>query len=192
MRVALCVPLLAAAVACSSAVLVPDGVGQTESEAIELMTEAGYDVAVQNQDGVPVGQVIRQQPQAGAEADPGQTTITLVVTVSPINTLTGMVHLFGSFSGTADDCAGTGDFSDLRAGLPVVVRDEVGGVLGQGQLEQGSIDGERCDFAFEVAGIPWAISYSIEVGERIREPSEYLRLQMAQWHVDFNVGTASG
>jgi hypothetical protein len=77
-------------------------------------------------------------------------------------------------------CYGIGGYSDVTAGLPVVVKDQAGIVLGTMNLAdadtlhlvrstRGSgsprLGSDRCEFTFS-ATVPDAAFYSIEVGHR--------------------------
>lgn len=57
----------------AAAVRVPEVVGRTENEATELLEERGFDVDTQRQntDRAPQGEVFRQEPGAGTQAEEG-------------------------------------------------------------------------------------------------------------------------
>ncbi|HEX2030948.1 MAG TPA: Stk1 family PASTA domain-containing Ser/Thr kinase [Actinomycetota bacterium] len=66
---------------------VPEVVGLSQEEATAVLQEAGFEVAVQEQESEEeAGIVIDQEPDAGVEAEPGS-TVTIVVSTGPPTTV---------------------------------------------------------------------------------------------------------
>lgn len=101
-------------------------------------------------------------------------------------------------SARGDWCAGAGGYDDLDEGTQVRVTDGGGEILALGALEAGELTdflgpyrekGWECTFTFEVAEIPDADFYQVEVshrGELAYTPEE---LEAAGWNVDLTLGS---
>lgn len=89
-------------------------------------------------------------------------------------------------------CAGTGGYSDMRAGTQVTVTDPAGTVVAVGQLgvgdRRGDTTGTRCAFPFEVAGVPGGHAfYGVEVSRRGR--LQYTEAQVRDAPLALELGT---
>jgi hypothetical protein len=88
-------------------------------------------------------------------------------------------------------CTGVGGFSDIQAGMPVIVQDEKNTILSTGTTETGyhprerELSGRICIFKFTVKNIPVAKFYSIEVGRRGKLTYSFDEMVKKKWDVSF-------
>lgn len=92
-----------------------------------------------------------------------------------------------------ESCRGTGGYDDIESGLGVVVRDDGGSIIGTGELisdhEQLALnDLDVCLYRFEVADLPDAPFYTVEVGNRGELTYSRDELERADWVVEGNLG----
>lgn len=97
------------------------------------------------------------------------------------------------------DCQGTGAYSDIRTGAPVIVKDDAGKIIGTGVLTalpaatNGNGQPEAteflyCRYTFVVAGLPDSPFYSIEVSHRGAITKSREALAAVGWTVDLTLG----
>jgi len=102
-------------------------------------------------------------------------------TASKTITASGTLTLqLGAYMNEDDvNCTGLEGYSDIAAGVQVVVYDATGKAVGLGRLGSGQVEGDdrdvagttvhgdRCEFSFSVGGVPaGAGPYSVEVSHR--------------------------
>lgn len=138
----------------------------------------------------------------GGSSDPEPTP---TATAKPLPTLTGTMTLVDTFRGAAgDDCQGGGGFSDMHAGAQVVVKDAASQIIAAGSLSAGTlpqatneagtpvVDRSRsfseCVFTFEVANVPAADFYTVEVSDRGGITYSHAELVEKDWTVDVTLG----
>ena len=68
-------------------------------------------------------------------------------------------------------CKGTGGFSDIQAGITVVVKNEKGEIVAKSNLEQNiepsfSLEPKKCVYPFKISNVPKSSFYIVEVGKR--------------------------
>jgi hypothetical protein len=103
-------------------------------------------------------------------------------------TLTGEFTLFADEFG-GPPCSGTGGYGDIRQGVDVVVRNEAGEIIGTSSLGPGERRrSDSCTFTFEVANLPVAAFYSIEVADRGDLTYSREDLDAMEWHVAMTLG----
>lgn len=89
-------------------------------------------------------------------------------------------------------CEGTGGYTDIQAGLDVVVRDQGGDIIGTGALEyEPPAENQSlrvCVFTFTVEDVPAASFYEIEVGDRGSLSYSAAELDVLDWSVAFTLG----
>jgi hypothetical protein len=85
-------------------------------------------------------------------------------------------------------CYGVGDFADVRDGAIVVVKDEVGAILGQAQLAYNSArsTSKSCVFGFNVT-VAEASSYEFDFGQRTGDLVTIGKLTAAAWSATFTL-----
>ena len=87
------------------------------------------------------------------------------------------------------DCTGVGGYDDLHAGTAVVVKDETGKVLATGSLAGGKIISlETCQWTFDVANVPDAQFYQVEVSHRGNVTFSRADLDNTGWKVALSLG----
>lgn len=85
-------------------------------------------------------------------------------------------------------CWGTGGYDDVEEGLEVTVRDEEGTLLGESELGDSRQHSElACVLSFEIADVPKAKFYSIEVGSRGDLNYSYSEMEEREWKVAFSL-----
>lgn len=120
-------------------------------------------------------------------------------TPSPAVHLTGTFGLLRGSNGSAvwaggpaqGECVGTGGYSDFRGGMSVVVKDQAGSIIATSSTAMGhpTTDGAgTCLMAFDVAPIPDAPFYSIEIGHRGAITYSKADLVAKAWHLDLTLG----
>jgi len=112
---------------------VPDLVGMTESDALRIVRQAGFEIDIQREynSDVPDGQVFRQSPEAGEMAPP-ETVITIVV--SRGTQLVRVPDVVGKSRGDA-----TSELQD--AGFKVNVTDEFSDTVAKNRVISQSPEG---------------------------------------------------
>jgi hypothetical protein len=103
----------------------------------------------------------------------GGAVVSTAPTQQPLRTPQTHTLTSSSTQRSGDVCVGTGSFSDVRAGLAVVVRDADRNVIGDGRLQDADASGlgtevgpETCAYEFTIRGLPRVQVYSIEIGDR--------------------------
>jgi hypothetical protein len=89
-------------------------------------------------------------------------------------------------------CAGSGGYSDIRAGAQATVKNSDGkiianGALGPGQMAKGTT-GFDCVFETTVSGVPKSDFYSVEVTRRGTVNYSHADLQQRGWEVTLELG----
>jgi hypothetical protein len=98
-------------------------------------------------------------------------------------------------SGTADNCYGSGGYSDIEAAMPVTVKDGTGKIIATGNTSAGSqpsgseFGGVECIFAFKIENVPKVDFYSIEIGRRGALNYSFNEIQKRNWKVALSLGT---
>jgi len=171
---------------------VPLVVGQKLSDAESKVRKLGFKVTSRSEENfdTPSGQVISQSPKAGTSAKK-DSVVSLVVAEKP--TLTGSFTLIDSdVSRTPAGCSGTGGYSDVKAGMQVVVKNEKSDIVALGELGGDDYSGEygqvACKFPISIKDIPKASFYEIEVGKRGSLKYSFEELRNANWSVKFSLG----
>jgi hypothetical protein len=171
---------------------VPSVVGQPLPNAEEKLRQAGLKASIRRETGfnAPSGSVVSQNPKAGTGVKQ-DSVVSLVVTEKP--TLTGSFTLIDTdISRDQGDCIGTGGYSDIKAGLQVVVKSEKGEILAVGELGRDNYSGQypevACEFPFTISNLPKANFYEIEVGRRGGLKYSLDELRKAGWAVKFQLG----
>jgi hypothetical protein len=87
-------------------------------------------------------------------------------------------------------CAGSGGYSDIQAGTQVVVKDEDGGLLGVGSLEDGYQPGggSICRFKFKVKDVPEARFYRVQVSRRGELIYSLAQMKERGWLLEVSLG----
>ncbi len=116
-------------------------------------------------------------------------------------TLTGRVDLnqarggaaptYVAFKGSQGACTGTGDYTNVRIGMPITVEAENGRLVGQGWLAAGQVttDGEEpaCSFVFTVPGLAEATGYRINASDLESIDVTPEELQAEGWEVTLTI-----
>ena len=180
-----------ATISCSNQLALPDVVGEDVQFARGILIGEDLLVSVQDEvvSGVPVGQVLRSEPESGSEVDPGS-EIVLYVAKSPEYEILGSFTLQSTSTGGSDsNCRGTGGYDDINSGLSVTVRDGSGGVLATGRLGDGKRPKvARCTFGYSVGGLPEVDFYSIEIGRRGELTYSFEEMENNNWEVSSILG----
>jgi hypothetical protein len=111
--------------------------------------------------------------------------------LSPKHTITGTFDLYGDSNSVfvlGSACYGSGGYADIKAGMPVTVKDESGKILGATTLGTGTGGTYDCKFTFSFTDVGDASVYSIEGGRR--GAVSYTKAQMEQqnWMVGLQIG----
>ena len=186
--VAICIVGLATT-GCGTSVRVPEIIGTDEGYAKGLLIGANLEPVVVEEPvlDVPAGEVLRQTPAPGTEVNEAS-EVTLVVAVSPEFEIIGTFTLGPDGTQSAGSCNGTGGYRDIKAGLPVTLRDGAGAVLATSRLDNGTRDGRRCTFGFQLPDIPQAEFYAVEVGRRGELTYSFAEMQASDWKVSLTIG----
>jgi hypothetical protein len=90
----------------------------------------------------------------------------------------------------ADPCAARPDAPDIHAGAPVDVRDESGAVVAGAVLSTGTAEETHrgCVYHFQVAKLPVAQTYEVQVGARVGPTVTRTRLAADSYRVTLNIG----
>ncbi len=88
------------------------------------------------------------------------------------------------------ECAGTGQFNDVRPGAEVVVSNDSGRVLARAGLVvvRGTPKPPQCDYRFSIDELPAASSYSFRLGARDLGRFSRADLAARSWQVRFAIG----
>ncbi len=179
-----------ATISCSNQLALPDVVGEDVQFARGILIGEDLLVSVRDEvvSGVPVGQVLRSEPESGSEVDPGS-EIVLYVAKSPEYEIRGEFTLMDTDTGGSNsNCRGTGGYDDIKSGLSVTVRDGSGGVLATGRLGDGKRPSVWCTFEFSVGGLPEVEFYSVEVGRRGELTYSFEEMADNNWEVVVSLG----
>jgi hypothetical protein len=96
--------------------------------------------------------------------------------------------------GLGDPCEVDSEYTELRAGMPVVVKDVAGSTVATGELEAGVIvdltfaEHNGCRFDFRVEDVPVSAYYQIEVADTGAATFSYDELEAMNWTVRWGVG----
>jgi len=131
------------------------------------------------------------QGSSSSTASSSDSIIPAIPFVQSKYTIKGSITLIDSdLGGTDDTCYGTGGFGDIRANMPVTVRDGEGAILATGETGSGRTDSSvTCVFEFEISEIPKVDFYSIEVGRRGQLNYSFQELEEKEWTVGLSIGT---
>ena len=105
---------------------------------------------------------------------------------------------FVKLDGEPGGCVGTGEYADIRIGMPITVEDDEGVLIGQAWLDPGEVTthGPRsspaCSFAFTVDNLAPATNYRIAPGDRDAVDVSLKQLQAAGWEIALTIGSVSG
>ena len=93
-----------------------------------------------------------------------------------------------------EPCANPGGgYSDIHPGTSVTVRDEAGKILATTTLGAGHYESaEGCVYGFEVADLPDAKFYQVEVSHRGEITYSEDELNASGWNVALELGSISG
>lgn len=143
---------------------IPSVVGLTKDEAVDLLTEAGFNVNITEaaSEEVDAGYVISQDPEADLQVDSG-TYVTIVVSVGPdLSGKTEMPNLIGM---TEQEARNTLNAFGLKAGNVRTIidsdSDKRGLVISQ-DVDPGSMIDEGTAVNFDIAG-QQTYSYSADI-----------------------------
>jgi hypothetical protein len=103
--------------------------------------------------------------------------------------VTGSLTVSGAGSlarSTGQTCVGTGGYSDLHPGTPVVISDASGTTIAIGSLDPAPFGGTTCVFPFKVAGVPDGHDfYGVAVSNRGRLSYDAARMHQ---HLSLSIG----
>lgn len=108
-----------------------------------------------------------------------------------VRTITGSVTLVNDDARWRERqaCYGTGGYDDIREGATVEVMDGPGDVIAVGRLKVGVSTGPTlCAFAFDIAAVPDATIYQIEVANRAAPSYSREDLDRAGWEIHLEIG----
>ena len=143
---------------------IPSVVGMTKDEAVDLLTEAGFNVNVAeaSSEDVEEGYVISQDPEADAQAE-GGTYVTIEVSIGP--DMTGKVEMPNLLGMTEQEARNTLNAFGLRTGNVRTIIDEDpdnrGLVISQ-DVDAGTTIEEGTAVNFDIAG-QQTYSYSADI-----------------------------
>jgi hypothetical protein len=110
-------------------------------------------------------------------------------------TITGSITLFdddewrGRTVGTS--CSGSGGYSDMRGGAPVVVRDENDELIGSSFVSEGVLEtSTSCSFSFVVEGVRTSKFYAVTLISERRgaQTLSHDDLTARDWRLDLSLG----
>ncbi len=135
------------------------------------------------QPAVPLGTVV---PFASASAAPTATPVPSTLTYTVLGHLDLNSSSIGRFAG---HCNGTGGYSDLTGGAPVILRDEHGTIIASTVLRDGQ-DMVVCRFSFTLLDVPdTAKFYAITVGRRGEISESHDELAADGWEFGLTLGS---
>ena len=106
-------------------------------------------------------------------------------------TITGTFKLISDNIATLNDskyCSGQGGYTDIVAGLEVVVRDGQGGIVAVDELWMGVAGYRNCVFPFIILNVPDVAFYTVEVGRRGSLSYSQKDLDRRDWNIGFQLG----
>lgn len=134
-----------------------------------------------------------------ASPQPTLTPIPIYTSPSPppvgsVHTIAGGLTILGTGNTSVtyraspghNECHGQGGFSDVKTGMPVIVRNQDGTILGTGAMEADATG--LCLWTFAIATVPEATFYSIEAGHRGAVTYSRADLAAAGWFVTLTLG----
>ncbi|MEJ7765634.1 MAG: hypothetical protein WKF86_09075 [Acidimicrobiales bacterium] len=96
------------------------------------------------------------------------------------------------YEGGLKGCYGAGGYSDIGTGTAVTVKNEAGTLIASGSLRQGNTSGLNefrvCVFRFEVAGVPDAKFFQVEVSRRGGLTYSKAEMVSKAWNVHASLG----
>jgi hypothetical protein len=117
-----------------------------------------------------------------------------VQATSSLHTVTGSYVLtdtsgFG-ISASGGTCKGTGGYADIIPGLPVILKDQNGTVIGSTALGPGTGTSTSCTFSFSMQNVPdTATFYVISVSHRGDVSLSHDELEADGWFIGLTLGT---
>lgn len=122
---------------------------------------------------------------------PSPSPAPIVLTGTFALTAPGSIDFARRNPATGDDgaCQGNGGYSDIRAGVSVVVKDSTGTIIGTGPLLYASkaSNETHCAFTFSF-GIAPTDFYVVSVGNRGGVTYSRAQLEGAGWNLDLTLG----
>lgn len=104
-------------------------------------------------------------------------------------TVTGMLHLYGTVENDGTECWGVGGYGDLSEGTEVTIRDGAGDLIGTGSLDAGTTVGDGdCTFLWKIGSVPEVDFYEIEVSERGGITRTLEEMESEGWTVVGSIG----
>ena len=148
----------------NSGTRIPNVVGMSKEEAVDLLTEAGFNVNVTevNNEEVEWGFVISQEPESGVQAEEGS-YVTIEVSIGP--DLTGKVEVPSLIGMTEQEARNTLNAFGLRTGnVRTIIDDDqdMRGLVISQDIKEGSIVEEGTAINFDIAG-QQTYSYSADI-----------------------------
>jgi len=110
------------------------------------------------------------------------------------HTVTGTFQLTdssipSSIEAVGGTCHGTGGYSDLVQGIPVILKDESGTVLSSGTLSDGVGTTYLCDFTFTLPDVPdTAKFYVVSVSHRGQLSQSHAEMETSGWTFSLSMG----
>jgi len=96
------------------------------------------------------------------------------------------------YEGGPRGCYGAGGYSDIGTGTAVTVKNEAGTLIASGALRQGNTSGLNefrvCVFRFELAGVPDAKFFQVEVSKRGGLTYSKAEMVSKAWNVHASLG----
>lgn len=152
--------------------------------------------------------VLMAAATAGCGGAKPQHPLTGTVTVyaedgTDVHFTTDSASLYGSpvdHAPKGTPCVTEGGFSDIAEGADVVVKDETGKIVANGNLGGGVLakaevvpenEPPQCSFTFSLLAVPKASIYTIGVANRGDVTFSYPDLQTDGWQVALSIGTPS-
>jgi hypothetical protein len=100
-----------------------------------------------------------------------------------------MTLVDSDLDGSDENCYGTGGYSDIKAGMPVTIKDGSGAIIATGDTGSGSKptgsehSSVQCTFSFSVGNIPKADFYQVQVGRRGGLNFSFAEIQEKNWEI---------
>ena len=99
-----------------------------------------------------------------------------------------MTLIDDGFSDAGIGCSGSGGYDDIDLGTDVMVRDETGKILANGELGIGHERNGTCVFDFTVEDVPKADFYEVEISHRGGLTYSYKEMDERDWTMAVSLG----